>query len=132
MMKFVPKGWGYERWIVNKELYCGKLLYIAKDRKCSLHYHKNKDEVFYLHSGKIKVFYSDSLDLVASVLHTYETTPSYQEIEDTLDKVILEPGENFYIPPGRIHMMLGLQNSELFEFSTFHEDSDSFKLIKGD
>ena len=23
-----PKGWGYEKWIVNKEDYCGKLLFI--------------------------------------------------------------------------------------------------------
>ena len=29
-MKFVEKGWGWERWIVNKEEYCGKLLYFNK------------------------------------------------------------------------------------------------------
>ena len=29
--KFVPKGWGHELWIVNKEEYCGKLLFIKKD-----------------------------------------------------------------------------------------------------
>ena len=23
-MKYVEKGWGYEKWIVNKEEYCGK------------------------------------------------------------------------------------------------------------
>ena len=22
-IKFVPKGWGYEKWIVNNEKYCG-------------------------------------------------------------------------------------------------------------
>ena len=26
-MKHVDKGWGWERWIVNKEEYCGKLLF---------------------------------------------------------------------------------------------------------
>ena len=29
-MNFVPKGWGFEKWIVNKEEYCGKLLYFGK------------------------------------------------------------------------------------------------------
>lgn len=30
-IKFVPKGWGFEKWIVNNEEYCGKLLYFAKE-----------------------------------------------------------------------------------------------------
>ena len=31
-MKYVEKGWGYEKWIVNKEEYCGKLLFFKKGR----------------------------------------------------------------------------------------------------
>ncbi len=31
-IKFVPKGWGFEKWIVNCEEYCGKLLYLVKTR----------------------------------------------------------------------------------------------------
>ena len=50
-IKFVPKGWGFEKWIVNCEEYCGKLLYIIKGKKCSWHFHKLKDEVFYVQSG---------------------------------------------------------------------------------
>ena len=45
-IKFVSKGWGYEKWIANSPSYCGKLLFIAKGKKCSWHYHKLKDEVF--------------------------------------------------------------------------------------
>jgi hypothetical protein len=52
-MKFVPKGWGFEKWIVNNEEYCGKLLYFVKGKRCSWHYHELKDEVFYIQSGKI-------------------------------------------------------------------------------
>ena len=33
-IKFVPKGWGYEKWIVNKPQYCGKLLFFEKGKKC--------------------------------------------------------------------------------------------------
>ena len=46
-IKIVPKGWGYEKWIVNTEEYCGKLLHLIKGKKCSWHYHTLKDETFY-------------------------------------------------------------------------------------
>ena len=52
-IKFVPKGWGYEKWICNTSEYCGKLLFINKGKRCSWHYHLLKDETFYLQSGKI-------------------------------------------------------------------------------
>ena len=48
---FVPKGWGFEKWIANSEKYCGKLLFIAKGKQCSWHYHRQKDEVFFIQSG---------------------------------------------------------------------------------
>ena len=51
---FVPKGWGYEDWLVNKDEYCGKLLFIKKNKKFSWHYHKLKDETFYIHTGKVQ------------------------------------------------------------------------------
>ena len=57
-MKFVKKGLGYEKWIVNKSEYCGKLLFFMKGKRCSWHYHELKDEVFYLQSGKMLVKYS--------------------------------------------------------------------------
>ena len=34
-IKIVPKGWGYEKWIVNTDEYCGKLLHFIKGKKCS-------------------------------------------------------------------------------------------------
>ena len=55
-IKHVPKGWGYEKWIVNTEEYCGKLLFFNKGKRCSWHYHKIKDETFYLQSGSILLF----------------------------------------------------------------------------
>ncbi len=113
-INFVPKGWGFEKWIVNKEQYCGKLLYFVKGRRCSWHYHKIKDEVFYVQSGKIKVKYSDYDDL------------------DCANEIILGPGDNFHVPTGLRHQMIALQDTELFEFSTEHFDSDSYRLIKGD
>tara|TARA_B100000927_G_scaffold213628_1_gene174064 strand:- start:1702 stop:2055 length:354 start_codon:yes stop_codon:yes gene_type:complete len=113
-IKFVPKGWGYEKWIVNNEEYCGKLLFLAKGKKCSWHYHKLKDEVFYVQSGRIKVLYSDEDDI------------------NSAKHVILEAGDNFHVYRGLRHRMIALLDSEVFEFSTQHFDSDSHRIIKGD
>lgn len=114
-IKFVPKGWGFEKWIVNNEEYCGKLLYFVKGRRCSWHYHKLKDEVFYVQSGKMLVKYSDYTDKL-----------------DLADEIILGPGDNFHVYRGLRHQMIALEDTELFEFSTQHFDSDSYRLQKGD
>ena len=113
-MKSVKKGWGHELWIVNKPEYCGKLLFFKKDKRCSWHHHKIKDEVFYLQSGKMIVKYSDDDD-----------------IEKAKEK-ILEPGQNFHIYIGLRHQMIALEDTELFEFSTQHFDEDSYRIKKGD
>ena len=64
-IQLVPKGWDYEKWIVNCDQYCGKILHMVKGKRCSWHMHKIKDEVFYVQSGKIKIYYgwSDMLDM---------------------------------------------------------------------
>lgn len=126
-MNFVPKGWGFEKWIVNKSLYCGKLLFFSKGKKCSLHYHKNKDETFYIQSGKIKLYYSDEMERIQRLANSTK-----ENIQNFLESIILEKGDNFYIPPGRIHQMVALEDTELFEFSTTHEDEDSYRIVKGD
>ena len=56
-INFVPKGWGFEKWIHNSELYCGKLLYFVKDRKCSWHYHKLKFQMVYILKGSVEFEY---------------------------------------------------------------------------
>ena len=118
-IKFVPKGWGFEKWIVNCKEYCGKLLYFVKGRKCSWHYHKLKDEVFYIQSGKVLVRYS------------YEDE-MYSKGQLVASEQILGPGDNFHVPPGLRHQMIALEDTELFEFSTQHFDSDSYRIEKGD
>ena len=113
-IKFVPKGWGFEKWIVNNEKYCGKLLYFVKGKRCSWHYHKIKDEVFYVHNGKILVKYS------------------WKDNLENADEKILEKGDNFHVQTGLRHQMIALEDTELFEFSTQHFDSDSYRILKGD
>jgi len=111
----VSKGWGFERWIVNNNKYCGKLLYFLKGKKCSWHYHKIKDETFYIQSGKIKLLWSNDRDDI-SQSHS----------------VILGKGDVWHVNTGQRHQMLALEDTELFEFSTEHFDSDSYRILKGD
>lgn len=111
---FVPKGWGSELWLVNDDLYCGKILRFNKGKKCSLHYHKIKTETFYLHSGRLHLRVMASPE--ATVVEEFE----------------LEAGQCMDIPPGLVHQMEALEDAELFEFSTEHFEEDSYRLIKGD
>ena len=113
-INFVSKGWGFEKWIVNTEEYCGKLLYFAKSKKCSWHYHKLKDETFYIQSGKILLKYSDSDDI------------------SDANEIILNKGDKFHIYRGLRHQMFAIEDTELFEFSTQHFDEDSYRLERGD
>jgi len=113
-IKFVSKGWGFEKWIVNCEEYCGKLLYFVKGKRCSWHYHKLKDEVFYVQSGKIVVKYSEQDNISAA------------------QEKILGPGDNFHVYRGLRHQMIAVEDTELFEFSTQHFDTDSIRIHKGD
>ncbi len=109
-----PKGWGREVWIVNNDLYCGKILEIARGKRCSLHFHKLKTESFYLRRGRLLVRVKESAEA--------QTTEEFE----------LRAGECMDVPRGLVHQMEALEDSELFEFSTQHFDSDSHRLIKGD
>ena len=45
---------------------------------------------------------------------------------------ILTQGDKFHMPRGTRHQMLALKDTELFEFSTQHSDSDSHRVEPGD
>lgn len=97
----VKKVWGKEIWIANRD-YCGKRLILNKGFRCSMHYHKNKDETFYILKGKVLM-----------------------EIDNK--KQIMLPGDSVLITPNTKHRFTGLEPSEIIEFSTHHEDSDSYR-----
>jgi mannose-6-phosphate isomerase-like protein (cupin superfamily) len=111
---FVKKGWGCEVWVSNNELYCGKILRFDKGKRCSLHFHRLKTESFYLHSGRLLMRIQDSPEAMA------------------VEQFELLAGQCMDIPPGLVHQMVALEDSELFEFSTEHFDEDSYRLAKGD
>jgi mannose-6-phosphate isomerase-like protein (cupin superfamily) len=109
-VNIVPKSWGREVWIVNNELYCGKILEIRQGSRCSLHFHKLKTETFYLHSGRLRV--------------RVKRAPESVQVEE----FELAAGECMDAPPGLVHQMEALEETQLFEFSTQHFDTDSHRL----
>lgn len=111
---YVPKNWGYELWVANNEDYCGKVLYLNKGKRFSYHHHRLKDETFYLESGKLLLRYSFDDDLNESHFATFL------------------PGNIFHVPVGLNHQVIAVENSLMFEFSTQHFDSDSYRIINGD
>ena len=109
----VPKGWGQEIIIENNENYCGKVLVFNKGCKFSMHYHMNKDETWYVEEGEFIYRWIDT-----------ETA----EMNETELKV----GDVVRQRPGQPHQVEALTDGVVFEVSTHHEDSDSYRVIKGD
>lgn len=109
----VPKGWGSELIIENNEMYCGKLLRFKSNCRFSMHYHMNKDETWYVQKGKFVYRWIDT------------------ENAD-MNESILRKGDVVRQRPGQPHQLMALTDGLIFEVSTHHEDSDSYRVMKGD
>jgi len=109
----VPKGWGEEIIICNHELYCGKILVFKKGAKFSMHYHMIKDETWFVNEGKFIYRWIDT--------ETAEVNERVLNIGDTVRQ-----------RPGQPHQLECLEKGEVFEVSTQHFDSDSYRVWKGD
>jgi len=109
-MKIIQKIWGEEHWIVNNDKYCGKKLILKKGFRSSIHHHKIKDETFYIQSGKVLMELG----------------------EDVKEKKIMIPGDIIHILPNMWHRFTGLEDSEIFEFSTKHMEEDSYRKTQSE
>jgi mannose-6-phosphate isomerase-like protein (cupin superfamily) len=108
----VNKGWGYELIIVNRDDYCGKILHFNKDAKFSLHFHMKKTETWYVQSGSF-------------ILTLIDTTNADKK------NYALAPGHVITIEPGLPHQITCIEEGDVYEFSTHHEDCDSYRVEKG-
>ena len=54
--KKINKPWGYEILIEKNKKYMFKELFMKKNHRCSLQYHKKKTETIFVVSGKLKIF----------------------------------------------------------------------------
>ena len=109
----VPKGWGHEVIFENNELYCGKLLVFKKGCKFSMHYHMIKDETWYVQEGEFIYRWIDT-----------ESAEVQQEV--------LVIGDSVRQRPGQPHQLEALTDGTIYEVSTTHYDSDSYRVWRGD
>ena len=97
------KVWGSEEWLVNNNLYCGKILNVEEGHICSYHMHKIKDETFHILSGLVEMKINDEI-------------------------LILCEGETIRIFPEVKHSFKGITNSKIIEISTQHFEDDSYRF----
>ena len=109
----IPKGWGREIIIHNSEKYCGKILVFKSGCKFSMHFHMLKQETWYVNKGQFTFNWIDT---------------SNAEKKST----ILNQGDSVTIPIGMPHQLLANTDGEIFEVSTQHFDTDSYRVEKGD
>jgi len=95
----VEKPWGYELIWALTDVYCGKVLFVKAGASLSLQFHNAKDEVLYLHEGRV----------------VFEIGEPGQE---ALDEEVVVPGRAFRMTPGTVHRMRALEDSVLLEAST--------------
>lgn len=111
----VQKGWGYELIWATTDRYCGKIMVFNKEgARTSMHFHKEKDETWFVNSGKFKVRY---IDTVNSMLYEKE----------------LKEGEVWHNPPLMPHQLIALEaESSITEVSTPDSVEDNFRIGPGD
>ena len=97
-LRKVEKPWGYELVYALTDRYCGKILFVRKDEQLSLQFHREKDEVVYVHEGRIEMEIGDP--------------------GGPLDIEVVGPGHSFHLAPGTVHRWRALEDSVVLEVST--------------
>ena len=109
------KGWGYEMIWATNDLYCGKIMVFTREMaKTSMHFHKEKDETWFVNSGVFKVAYIDTKD-------------------STLYEKELKEGEVWRNPPLQPHQLICLtKEGSVTEVSTPDSVEDNYRIGPGD
>lgn len=112
---FVKKGWGYELIWASNDQYCGKILVFEKaGAKFSMHYHKCKDETWFVNAGRFKIRWIDT------------------DTAEMFEKELSE-GETWHNPPLQPHQLEALvDDSNITEVSTADSVEDNYRIIPGD
>jgi quercetin dioxygenase-like cupin family protein len=113
LMGKVPKGWGSEEIWATNDLYCGKLMHFDTGAKFSMHFHREKDESWYVLSGKFTVRYINTAD--ASV---HETE--------------LNAGDTWHNAPLLPHQLICVEAGTVIEVSTADSVEDNYRVAPGD
>ena len=99
----INKPWGYEELIELNDRYCLKKLYMKKNNRCSLQYHKKKIETIFVLEGVLN-------------------------IEINKKNISLMPGESVTIKAGEIHRMSAFDSDALYLESSTPDLEDVIRI----
>ena len=94
----VDKPWGYEIWYAWTDRYVGKILHVRRGHRLSLQYHREKDEASYVLRGRLL--------LTTGPRRIASRSPRSRE------------GHAWRNPPGQIHTIEAIEDSDVLEVST--------------
>lgn len=98
-VKKVEKPWGYEiHWVPENKGYMGKILHINKDARLSLQVHDQKEESWFLMSGRAKIIWDDP--------------------QGNLIETELQSGVGYSCSVGQRHRLAGITDCDVIEVST--------------
>ena len=109
----VKKGWGSEEIWVTNDKYCSKFMHFNRGAKFSMHFHSQKEETWYVISGKFVVEWIDT---------------KTSEVKST----IIEVGDTWHNPPLLPHRLCCLEEGTILEASTPDSVEDNYRVMPGD
>jgi mannose-6-phosphate isomerase-like protein (cupin superfamily) len=110
---YVEKGWGHELIWATNDKYCGKLLQFKADTKFSMHFHYEKDETWYVLSGKF-------------IVHWIDTKTASKFSKE------LQSGSIWRNKPLEPHQLECIDEGTIIEVSTPDSVEDNYRIIPGD
>ena len=99
----VEKPWGWELIWADAEAYVGKILFVRAGESLSLQFHREKDESWYVESGRARLELGDAG-------------------QEALDEEVVTAGASFRYRPGTVHRITALEDTTILEVSTPHLD----------
>ena len=111
----VDKGWGFELIWATNDKYCGKIMLFEKvGSKFSLHFHKEKDETWFVNNGRFLLKWIDTSNA-------------------QLNELELKEGDTWHNPPLQPHQLIALEaGSSVTEVSTADSVEDNYRIVRGD
>jgi mannose-6-phosphate isomerase len=99
----VEKPWGYELIWALTSTYCGKVLFVRAGQSLSLQFHREKEESWFVQSGRATLELGDAGDGV-------------------LMQGVISAGAAFHYVPGTVHRVTAIEDTTILEVSTPHLD----------
>ena len=109
----IDKGWGHELIWVTNDKYCGKLMEFNQGAKFSMHFHAQKEESWYILSGKFIVRWINT------------ENAEINEIE-------LTQGNTWNNEPLLPHQLICVEAGTIIEVSTADSVEDNYRVLPGD